>query len=84
MDDKKVCYVVQGAKLERREVEVGEFNDEFIEIKKGLKAGDRVSLRAQTTPGEKGASQPGKKAPPAKEQPKQENSVVSAAAKAAP
>jgi RND family efflux transporter MFP subunit len=84
MDDKKVCYVVQGAKLERREVEVGEFNDEFIEIRKGLKAGDRVSLRAQTTPGEKGASQRGKKAPPAKEQPKQENSVVSAAAKAAP
>jgi hypothetical protein len=27
-------------------VEIGEFNDEFIEIKNGLKEGERVLLRA--------------------------------------
>jgi RND family efflux transporter MFP subunit len=44
--DKEVCYVSRGLKPERREVEVGEFNDEFIEIKNGLKEGERVLLRA--------------------------------------
>jgi multidrug efflux pump subunit AcrA (membrane-fusion protein) len=29
-----------------REVQVGQFNDEFIEIQDGLAEGDRVSLRA--------------------------------------
>jgi HlyD family secretion protein len=42
---KQVCYVVRGLKPERREVEVGEFNDEFMEIKSGLKEGERVLLR---------------------------------------
>jgi RND family efflux transporter MFP subunit len=42
---KQVCYVAQGFKPERREVEVGEFNDEFIEVKSGLKEGERVLLR---------------------------------------
>ena len=45
IDDKKVCYVVDGTRVEEREVEVGEFNDEFIEIKKGIKEGERVCLR---------------------------------------
>ena len=27
-------------------MEIGQFNDEFIEIKKGLKDGEKVSLRA--------------------------------------
>ena len=40
---KQVCYL-QGGRGERRFVEVGEFNDEFIEIKSGLKEGDRVLL----------------------------------------
>jgi multidrug efflux pump subunit AcrA (membrane-fusion protein) len=43
--DKQVCYLLRGLKTERREVDVGEFNDEFIEIKGGLKEGDRVLLR---------------------------------------
>ena len=43
---KQICYVSQGFKPERREVEVGEFNDEFIEVKSGLKEGERVLLRA--------------------------------------
>ncbi len=43
--DKQVCYLSHGAKPERREVEIGDFNDEFIEIKKGLREGDYVMLR---------------------------------------
>ena len=41
---KHYCQVINGIS-ERREVEVGEFNDEFIEIKRGLQAGEKVSLR---------------------------------------
>jgi len=45
-DGKQVCYLSNGHKPEQRVVEVGEFNDEFIEIKNGLKEGDKVLLRA--------------------------------------
>lgn len=44
-EGKQVCYVVGGMKPERREVEVGEFSDEFIEIKRGINEGERVLLR---------------------------------------
>jgi RND family efflux transporter MFP subunit len=44
-DGKQICYVAGAFKPERREVEVGDFNDQFIEIKRGLKAGERVLLR---------------------------------------
>lgn len=44
-DGKPVCYVARGLKPARREVEAGSFTDEFIEIKRGLKAGERVLLR---------------------------------------
>jgi multidrug efflux pump subunit AcrA (membrane-fusion protein) len=61
-DGKQVCYLANGA--EKRMVEVGEFNDEFIEIKSGLKEGDKVLLRAAETPGTEkpadGKEQPGK------------------------
>ena len=43
---KHLCYVANGAEPESREVEIGEFNDEFIEVKKGLKEGERVLIRA--------------------------------------
>ncbi len=43
---KQICYVVTGRKAEEREVEAGDFNDEFIEIKSGLKEGEKVLLRA--------------------------------------
>jgi multidrug resistance efflux pump len=46
---KQVCYL-QGSRGERRTVEVGEFNDEFIEIKSGLNEGDRVLLRPLEAP----------------------------------
>ncbi len=40
----KFCYIVNQGKLEARLVEVGQFNDTFIEIKKGLREGDVISL----------------------------------------
>lgn len=45
IDDRQYCYVMGSFGLDRREVQVGEFNDEFIEVKKGLKQGDEVLLR---------------------------------------
>jgi HlyD family secretion protein len=42
---KQICYVSGGFKPERREIEVGEFTDEFIEVKNGLKVGENVLLR---------------------------------------
>lgn len=45
-EDRQVCYIVNGAsKPERRVVDIGDCNDEFIEIRKGLKEGERVLLR---------------------------------------
>jgi RND family efflux transporter MFP subunit len=44
-DGKQICYLAGAFKPERREVEIGDFNDEFIEIKHGLKEGERVLLR---------------------------------------
>jgi len=41
IEGKHYCFVGS----DRREVEIGEFNDEFIEIKKGLAAGEQVALR---------------------------------------
>ncbi|HRZ99718.1 MAG TPA: HlyD family efflux transporter periplasmic adaptor subunit, partial [Candidatus Paceibacterota bacterium] len=53
-EGQQVCYLDRGAKRERRVVSVGESNDEFIEIKTGLKEGERICLRAPpsvVTPG---------------------------------
>ena len=44
-DGKQICYVAGGFKPERREVEIGEFTDEFIQVKSGVKEGERVLLR---------------------------------------
>ena len=46
LEGKQVCYVANGRKPECRTVEAGEFNDEFIEVKSGIKEGERVLLRA--------------------------------------
>lgn len=45
-EGKQFCYVMNGRSQERRAVEVGPFNDEFIVIKNGLKQGERVVLRS--------------------------------------
>ncbi len=42
---KQVCYVLKGEAAATREVTVGQFNDEFIEVKQGLVAGEAVLLR---------------------------------------
>jgi multidrug resistance efflux pump len=58
-ENRQVCFLANGRKPERRVVEVGEFNDEFIEIKSGLKEGERVLLRAaETQPTEKTEEKP--------------------------
>lgn len=80
LEDKKVCYVVDGSKLEQREVEVGEFNDEFIEIKKGVQAGDKVCLRTPVGMEEDGSGKGKKKAPPVKEESKPQDKGTPAAA----
>ncbi len=43
VEDKKVCYVA-GSPAQRREVETGLFNDNFVEIKSGLTEGEKVLL----------------------------------------
>ena len=78
---KQICYVSHGFKPERREVEVGEFNDEFIEVKSGLKNGERVLLRGpgssekdnvtkEKGPGESEPEKPAAPATPAATTPK--------------
>jgi HlyD family secretion protein len=76
LDEKKVCYVVDHGKPCQREIEVGDFNDEFIEIKKGLKKGEMVCLHALPAAGEKGEGTATNKVTPVKEAPKAENKVA--------
>ncbi len=58
VEDKKICYV-SGSPAEKREVETGLFNDNFVEIKSGLTEGEQVLLNPpkwnepQKTPEEK-------------------------------
>lgn len=67
LDGKQYCYVVKGARRERREVATGQFNDEFIEIKSGVKEGEKVCLQApEAAPPE--ANEEGKSGP-AKDKP---------------
>ncbi|HTD65272.1 MAG TPA: HlyD family efflux transporter periplasmic adaptor subunit [Candidatus Limnocylindria bacterium] len=44
-EGKYLCYVARRGSPEKREVEVGSFNEEFIEVKKGIAEGDKVLLR---------------------------------------
>jgi len=43
VEDKKICYVA-GSPAQKREVETGLFNDNFVEIKSGLAEGEKVLL----------------------------------------
>ena len=43
VEDKKICYVA-GIAPEKREVQTGLFNDNFVEIKSGLAEGEKVLL----------------------------------------
>ncbi|MHC4423719.1 MAG: efflux RND transporter periplasmic adaptor subunit, partial [Planctomycetota bacterium] len=44
VEGKKLCFVATGKAPQRREVETGAFNDNFVEIKSGLTEGERVML----------------------------------------
>ena len=44
IDGKKYCYAANGKGSERREVQTGVFNTDFVEIKKGLTEGEKVLL----------------------------------------
>jgi HlyD family secretion protein len=44
VEDKEVSYVMAGSRAEKREVETGLFNDNFVEIKSGLTKGEKVLL----------------------------------------
>lgn len=50
IDGERVCYVAGLTQNEKRVVQVGEFNKEFIEIKSGLNEGEKVLLRAPIEP----------------------------------
>ncbi len=41
---KKVCFISKSKRLEKREVETGAFNENFVEIKSGLSEGEKVLL----------------------------------------
>src|SRR5262249_2383070 len=45
--EKHYSYISNGQGIERREVEVGENNEKFIEIKNGVAAGEQVALDAR-------------------------------------
>jgi len=55
VEDKKICYVA-GSPAQKREVETGLFNDNFVEIKSGLAEGEKVLLNPPkwTETGKKG------------------------------
>jgi HlyD family secretion protein len=44
VEDKKVCYVMGNNGPEKREVELGLYNDDFVEVKNGLTEGEKVLL----------------------------------------
>jgi HlyD family secretion protein len=47
-EGKPVCYVRKGRGLERRTVEVGESNDQFIQVVDGVEEGEQVALDARS------------------------------------
>lgn len=62
---KHVCYVVDGHKVEQREVSIGDGNDQLVQILDGLTSGDRVALDARS----RAAAELGKSKPPAQPEP---------------
>lgn len=60
-NDHHFCYVTSGGGLERRSVQTGLFNDEFIEVRQGLQLGELVALALpkKLVPENKGGGLPG-------------------------
>jgi len=59
-----VCYVVADGKVERREVTIGDGNDQLVQVLEGLAAGDRVALDARSRAAEESGSGTGTAPPP--------------------
>ncbi len=61
-----VCYVVSGGRIERREVTVGESNDQYIQILSGMEPGEAAALDARVRAAAelKAAGPTGGKTPP--------------------
>jgi multidrug resistance efflux pump len=87
--DQHYCYIRSGAKLERRFIKTGVFNDEFIEVRDGVVAGEEVALslpkKANTEDGARPASDAPSATPdqPAKPKSKAKAKDVAAAIPAA-
>lgn len=68
--DHHYCYISNNGALERREIDTGLFNDEFIEVRDGLKGGEAVALalpkKAEADMGGQGKTEPEGAAPKAK------------------
>ena len=75
VESRRVCYVAGQRGVESRAVETGQFNNDFVEITRGLEAGEKVLLNApaaedittavSATAGEDGEARLPKSAPPA-------------------
>lgn len=69
-DGKHVCYLAVGNRVERREVTIGEGNDQYVQILEGIADGDRVALDARSrAAAELGKSTDGSKSPSEKSSP---------------
>jgi hypothetical protein len=75
VEGRRVCYVAGERGVEARAVETGQFNNDFVEITRGLEAGEKVLLNApaaedittavSASAGEDGEARLPKSAPPA-------------------
>ncbi len=89
-DNEHFCYVKKLGGVEKRPVQIGVFNDSFIEIQSGLEAGDNVLLRSPsyaTPPASGGTSRPkGEASTPDKKsrKPKEGGSISSTNGQSAP
>ena len=82
-DDHHFCYVSNNGALERRQISTGLFNDEFIEVRDGLKGGESVALalpkKAEADMGGPGRPEPDADSPKAKPAKKPKEKAVAAA-----
>lgn len=82
-DDKHYCYVSSGSSLERRSVTTGHFNEEFIEVREGLKPGELVAIslpKKAEVEGPASAPAGAKPAPDTKKAKPKEKNIVAAEA----
>lgn len=47
--EQRICYVLNSSIPKARKIETGEYNDSFIEVKKGLEPGEKVMLYVQSS-----------------------------------